>query len=317
MRNRVISILFCVLLAVGIGASVILPDKYYSESEKRTLKQFPELSAEEIFEGKFCDEIENYLADQFPLRNGWVTLKTITDRVSGKNEIGGVYFAADDYLIEAHKSLPSKQAKTNIAALKMLSERLLEQNINMQVMLVPTASYILSEKLPLYAPNANQRTVIEYAKQQGLNIIDVTEALAAHSDEYIYYKTDHHWTSLGAYYAYAEWVRSKGDNPEPVNAWSKRELCDNFRGTTYSKVNYPFAPYDTIDAYYTHENHKVDYNNGEYITDSIYEEKYLGGSDRYAVFFNSNQAIIKISGNGSGKLLSSRIPMRIALHSLQ
>lgn len=303
MRNKVISILFCLMIAAGIGASVVLPDKYYSESEKRTLKQFPNLSAEEIFEGSFGDEIEQYLADQFPARDGWVTVKTITDRFSGKTESNGVYFADDGYLIEAHKSLPSKQAKANVAALKMLSDRLAEQSITMNIMLVPTASQILADKLPPFAPNANQKAVIEYARKQGLNMVDVTEALAAHKNEYIYYKTDHHWTSLGAYYAYAEWVRSKGETPEPLSAWTKRELCDNFRGTTYSKVNYPFAPYDTIDAYFKSEKHTVDYNGGNYITDSIFEEKYLNGSDQYAVFFNSNQATTKISGNGNGKLL--------------
>ena len=273
MRNKVISILFCVMLAAGIGASAILPDKYYSESEKRTLKQFPSLTAEEIFDGKLSDEIEQYLAEQFPARDGWVTVKTLAELASGKREIGGVFFADDGYLIEAHKSLPSKQAKTNIAALKMLSDSLAKSNIEMRVILAPTASQILSEKLPPFAPNANQSAVIEYARKQGMNVVDVTGALSGHKDEYIFYKTDHHWTSLGAYYAYAEWRRAKGETPEP------------------------------IDAYFKREKHEVNYNNGEYVTDSIFEEKFLNGSDRYAVFFNSNQAVTKINGSGSGKIL--------------
>lgn len=273
MRNKVISILFCVMLAAGIGASAILPDKYYSESEKRTLKQFPSLTAEEIFDGKLGDEIEQYLAEQFPARDGWVTVKTLAELASGKREIGGVFFADDGYLIEAHKSLPSKQAKTNIAALKMLSDSLAKSNIEMRVVLAPTTSQILSEKLPQFAPNANQSAVIEYARKQGLNVVDVTGALAGHKDEYIFYKTDHHWTSLGAYYAYAEWRRAKGETPEP------------------------------IDAYFKREQHEVNYNNGEYVTDSIFEEKFLNGSDQYAVFFNSNQAVTKINGSGSGKIL--------------
>lgn len=213
MRNKVISILFCVLLAAGIGASAILPDKYYSESEKRTLKQFPTLTAEEIFDGKLSDEIEQYLAEQFPARDSWVTVKTLAELASGKREIGGVFFADDGYLIEAHKSLPSKQAKTNIAALKMLSDSLAKSNIEMRVILAPTASQILSEKLPPFAPNANQSAVIEYARNQGLNVVDVTGALSGHKDEYIFYKTDHHWTSLGAYYAYAEWRRARVKRP--------------------------------------------------------------------------------------------------------
>lgn len=207
------------------------------------------------------------------------------------------------FVIEAHETLPAKQAKKNIAALKALSDSLAAQRITMKVMLVPTASEILSDKLPAFAPNADQHSVIEYAKRQGLDVVDVTEALSEHKDEYIYYKTDHHWTSLGAYYAYAEWVRSKVETPAPLSEWTKRELCNDFRGTTFSKVNYPFAPYDTIDAYFKQESHTVDYNGGDYITDSIYEEKFLDGSDKYAVFFNSNQSTTKISGNGEGKLL--------------
>ena len=303
MRNKVITALFCGMLAAGIITGLVLPDKYYSETEKRTLKQFPDISADEIFDGNFGDDIEEYLADQFPGRNGWVTIKTIADRVSGKTESNGVYFAADDYLIEAHENLPAKQAKKNIAALKALSDRLAAQGITMKVMLVPTASEVLSDKLPAFAPNADQHSVIEYAKKQGLDVVDVTGALSEHSDEYIYYRTDHHWTSLGAYYAYAEWVRSKGGTPAPLSDWTKCVLCEDFRGTTYSKVNYPFAPYDTIDAYYRQENHAVDYNGGDYVTDSIYEEKFLDGSDKYAVFFNSNQSTTKVTGNGEGKLL--------------
>lgn len=291
------------MLVAGIIIGAIMPDKYYSETEKRTLKQFPQISSDEIFSGNFGNDIEKYLADQFPGRNGWVTIKTLADRVSGKTESNGVYFAADDYLIEAHEKLPAKQAKKNIAALKTLSDSLATQGIMMKVMLVPTASEVLSDKLPAFAPNADQHSVIEYAKKQGLDVVDVTEALSEHEDEYIYYKTDHHWTSLGAYYAYAEWVRSKGGTPAPLSDWTKCELCEDFRGTTYSKVNYPFAPYDTIDAYYKQESHTVDYNGGDYVTDSIYEGKFLDGSDKYAVFFNSNQSTTKVTGNGEGKLL--------------
>ena len=121
--------------------------------------------------------------------------------------------------------------------------------------------------------------------------------------EYVFYKTDHHWTSLGAYYAYAAWMRDKGETSKPLSDWTKETLCDDFHGTTYSKVNYPFAPYDEIDAYYTTERHGVDYNGGNYVTDSIYERKFLNGSDQYAVFLNSNQATTAVYGGGEGKLL--------------
>ena len=162
MKNKVISILFCLILIGGIGISAAMPDKYYSENEKRTLKQFPTVSWEEIYSGKFGNEIEKYLADQFPGRNGWVTVKTITERMSGKKESGGVYFAKDSYLIEAFTGYKTKQCIENIEAIKQLSDTLAQNGITLRVMLVPTASSILSDKLPRYAPNADQKQIIEY-----------------------------------------------------------------------------------------------------------------------------------------------------------
>ena len=303
MRNKVVTILFCLILIAGIVGHLFTSDKYYSEHEKRTLKQFPSVTWSNIRSGKFGSEIEKYLADQFPWRDGWVTVKTLAERASGKKESGGVYFCKDDYLIEIHESFNEEQCTANVAALKNLTDALQEQGITLRVMLVPTASRILSDKLPAFAPDADQDRIIGYAKEQGLNIVDVTESLLDHKEEYIYYKTDHHWTSLGAFYAYAAWRQATGRTPSPISAWTKETLCDNFRGTTYAKVNYPFAPYDIIEAFYKTEHHRVDYNSGNYIADSIYERKYLDGSDQYAVFLNSNQATAVVSGDGEGRLL--------------
>ena len=303
MRSKIISILFGLLIAAGTLALVLVPDKYYSESEKRTLKQFPEVSWKNIRSGKFGDDFEGYLEDQFPLRDSWVTLKTFAERASGKKENNGVYFAKDDYLIEVHTGFQAKQTTANVNAINMLQETLKEKDIPLQVMLVPTAGHILRDKLPAYAPSADQQKVIEFAEQLGVSTLDITDTLLQHKDEYIFYKTDHHWTSLGAYYAYAAWMEARGKTAEPLSAWQKEVLSTNFHGTTYAKVNDPFIPYDEIDAYYKAEKHEVNYNNGDYITDSIYERKYLSGSDQYATFLNSNQATTVVQGGGSGKLL--------------
>ena len=303
MKSKLIPILFCLLLAAGAVTHAVTADKYYSEAEKRTLKQFPALSWKDIRSGKFGDAMEEYLADQFPARNGWVTVKTLSEKLSGKKESGGVYFADDGWLIEIQTGFPYDSPMANLKAVKKLQDALAEKGVTLRVMLVPTAAAILSDKLPACAPNARQSAVIDIAKEQGLNVVDVTDARTEHKDEYIYYKTDHHWTSLGSYYAYAAWMEARGKAAEPISAWKREQLCDNFRGTTYSKVNDPFAPYDTIDAYYKDVPHTVDYNGGDYVTDSIYERKYLEGTDQYAVFFNSNQSTTVVSGGGTGKCL--------------
>lgn len=300
MRNKILTSLFCLLLAAGVLSGLLLPDKYYSETEKRTLTQKTAISIADFPSGKMGTEIEKYLADQFPMRNGWITVKTLAQRLSGKTEISGVYFGKDGYLIDAFTSYNRKQYQANLQALKQLSERI---SVPMDVMLIPTAAQILSDKLPAYAPNLDQKELLVYAQKLGLSTVDVFDALSDHKDEYIYYKTDHHFTSLGAYYCYAAWMQAQGKTAEPIYAWQSQVLCDNFRGTTYNKVNDPFAPYDTITAYYKTLQHAVNYNNGNYMTDSIYERKYLSGKDQYATFLNSNQSTTVVSGNGEGKLL--------------
>ena len=300
MRNKILTALFCLLLAAGVLSGLLLPDKYYSETEKRTLTQKDTISISNLPNGKMGTELEKYLADQFPLRDGWITVKTLAERISGKTEISGVYFGKDGYLIDAFTSYNRKQYQANLQALKQLSQRI---SVPMDVMLIPTAAQILSDKLPAYAPNLDQKELLADAQKLGLSTVDVFDTLSDYKDEYIYYKTDHHFTSLGAYYCYAAWMQAQGKTAEPISAWQSQVLCDNFRGTTYNKVNDPFAPYDTITAYYKTLQHAVNYNNGNYVTDSIYERKYLSGKDQYATFLNSNQSTTVVSGNGEGKLL--------------
>ena len=303
MRNKVISILFILMLFAGAAAHLIMPDRVYSESEKRNLQQVPSASVASVLSGKFGSELETYLADQFPGRDNWVAAKTICERLSGKRESGGVYYADDGYLIEIYRSFNGKQTSANVAAVRALQDAMDEAGIPMRTMLVPTTSHILSEKLPPYAPTADQQSVADYAARRGLRLVPVTDALAEHRDEYIYYKTDHHWTSLGAYYAYAAWMCAKDLTPAPLTDWTKETLSTEFRGTTYNKVNDPWAAHDTIDAYYRNPAHSVDYNRGYYVTDTIYERRYLEGRDQYGVFLNSNQETTVITGPGTGKLL--------------
>ena len=303
MRNKWISLLFCLLLFGGAALHFLSADRYYSEQEKRTLRQFPELTEKSFFSGKFGNEFESYLADQFPGRDGWVTVKTVTERALGKRESGGVYFADDHYLIEIHRSFSETQTAANLDAVKTLQDALAQEGIPLSLMLVPTASQILSDKLPPYAPNADQQAVIELAREKGLNVTDVTEALSARREEYIYYRTDHHWTSLGAYYAWAAWQTARGRTPDPVSAWTVETLCENFLGTTYAKTGDPFAVCDTIEAWYKEEAHAVNYNDGYELAESLYARKYLEGSDQYAVFLNSNQSVTVVEGGGEGRLL--------------
>ena len=300
MRNKIITSFFCLLLAVSTLAGLLLPDRYYSEREKRTLTQKPKFTVANFISGEFSDELEKYLTDQVPLRDDWVTLKIYLELAVGKRESGGVYIGRDKYLMDKFTSYSKKQLAANAAALAELQKKLAAEGISMDTILVPVAAQVLTDKLPAYAPVADYAAILEVLTDAGVDTVDMLTALAAHSGENIYYRTDHHWTSLGAYYAYCAW---RGIEPN-VDEWTQEILCDNFHGTTWNKVPLPSVPAEEITAWYKHINRSVSYNNSQYETDSIYERKYLSGSDQYAVFLNSNHAQTVIEGSGkSGKLL--------------
>ncbi len=300
MRNKIITSFFCLLLAVSTLAGLLLPDRYYSEREKRTLTQKPKFTVADFISGEFSDELEKYLTDQVLLRDDWVTLKTYMELAAGKRESGGVYIGKDKYLMDKFISYSKKQVSVNAEALADLQKRLAAEGISMNTILVPMAAQVLTDKLPTYAPVADYAAILQVLTDAGVDTTDVLSALAAHSNENIYYRTDHHWTSLGAYYAYCAW---RGIQPN-ADEWTQEVLCNNFHGTTWNKVPLPSVPAEEITAWYQHPTRHVSYNNGQYETESIYERKYLDGHDQYAVFLNSNQAQTVIEGSGnSGKLL--------------
>ena len=264
------------------------------------MTQKPKFTVADFISGEFSGELEKYLTDQVPLRDGWVTMKTYMELAIGKRESGGVYLCKDQYLMDKFTSYSKKQLAANAAALADLQEKLAAEGVSMNTILVHMAAQVLTDKLPAYAPAADYAAIFQVLTDAGVDTVNVWSTLAAHSGENIYYRTDHHWTSLGAYYAYCAW---RGIQPN-ADEWTQEILCGNFRGTTWNKVPLPTVPAEEIAAWYKHINRSVSYNNGQYETDSIYERKYLSGSDQYAVFLNSNQAQTVIEGSGkSGKLL--------------
>ena len=217
--NRTVSVnvtLMFLVLVFGIAAAtVIKPQNERSETENRSLAMRPSFSIGTLLSGQFAKDYESYLSDQFIGRDGWITLKTDFELATGKKEISGVYFAKDGYLIESHEgSFTTDQAKANISLLasfaKKQSETLGADHVT--VMIVPNAVDILREKLPAFAQPYDEETYISLVRAalpDGV-FFDTGKILNAHKDEEIYYRTDHHWKTLAAWYVYQAWAKEKG-----------------------------------------------------------------------------------------------------------
>ena len=218
------------------------------------------------------------------------------------NVIPGVYFGKDGYLIEKH-TLNNDQLETNLGHIETFLKKYSDK-FSVRVLIAPTASLTLSDKLPLFAPVWDQDAMLDRVAELG-SFVDCRDVLAEHKDEYIYYRADHHWTTLGAYYAYTELCTSLGIEPYAYEEFNKCVLSDKFVGTLAAKVNMK-TENDELFTLERDVSVTVSYplSPGKETTNTLYEEKHLSTSDKYSTFLDGNQPMVDITtSTKNGKTL--------------
>ena len=308
--KRLPGVIFMVLLLGLAGKEALSHQRTYSPVEKRELQTRPEISITKVLDGRFQKKYESYLRDQFPGRDHWVSFQTDMELFMGKNEIHNVYIGKNHYLLEHYteKEFDPQQISKNLQALEKFVGKA-KQNADVHVMMVPTKSWILREKLPAFAPHYKEQKFYD-ALQQKLEkedvLISVEPVLDAHKEEEIYYRTDHHWTTLGAWYAYEQYTKAVGGDLQRAQGKKKfRCISKDFYGTTYAKINYARQA-DKIEIYEPADKLRVVYNMGEKKIKTLYDVSFLKTADQYSVFTGGNQAVLEITGgikNGKTLLL--------------
>lgn len=291
---------FLILIFSLAGMGLTAEEKTYSATEKRELQTKPKAKAKTIKNGKFQKKYEAYLSDQFPARDDWVQLQTRVSRLLGKKEANGVYFGKDDYLLERYdaKDFGKKQRRKNMDALAGFVQST-RKRADVKVMMVPTKTWVMREMLPLFAPTFDEQIFYDELEQALAAdapdvLVPVTDVLEENDDMYMYYRTDHHWTTYGASYAYDAYVEATGGNVDR-DKHKYTVVSDDFYGTTYAKVHQA-AQADKIMIYEPKRPLSVVYNLGEKETDSLYEMEHLETEDKYRVFTGGNQPLLEITG---------------------
>ena len=298
--------LFLGFLGVLSLLSIVTPQKAFSDSENRYFQKKPEFSVKSLLNGSYGEKYEQYLSDQFPGRNVWIGMKVTTERLALQEDVNGVYFGKDGYLIEKFdtEDLEGEQLNKNIgklAAFMGAAEKSLGKD-HVRVMLVPSASQIITERLPFLAAPYDQGRVIEMLcrslKEAGGSretVLPAEEYLKRYREEALYYRTDHHWTARGAYLGYRLWAESVGLTPWTEEMFDIQTVNSEFHGTVYSKLNVPWR-YDTIEVWQPKEekDYRVSFDGEPKEYDSLYFPGALEGKDKYAVYLDGNHAITKI-----------------------
>lgn len=277
--QRITAIIFCVFLA-GLGIlHILLPDRTFSPVENRTLAQKPEFSWAALADGSYTAGLETYLEDQFPLRDGWMGLKNRWEYLLGKREFHGVYLCGDTLI---HKIEDANRAEQNIGYLRRLTEN---TELPVYVGLIPTAAEVWKDRLPDGAENFDQAAYLERMKAEvpGAVWVDVAGSLADHAGEPVFYRTDHHWTSLGAYYGYCTLMEAMEE--EPARLGEASVVSEAFNGTLYSTSGVHWLEPDVIERYISGET--VTVQDGE-TTHGLYVDRFLEEKDKYASFLGGN-----------------------------
>ena len=302
------------LFFVGLFVlDMVTPDRTYSELENTTLSQRPaltQLSAKGL--NSYFTAYTKYVKDQVFGRDAWISLQSVVETtVLQKEQSGGILLGREHMMFPRTFSLLSSEERTlpkNTAALESLCQRY-PGKVN--VLLAPAASVIYPENVPTHAPLLDEGSYLDQlsaaVQAAGGRFVDVRNTLTAHKSEYIYYRTDHHWTSLGAYYAYSQLCEALGLVPFDTAAHTAL-TADGFYGTHYSKARPWNAVPDTI-TYYDLPNRLTIYNvtaagqptDG---TDTgLYDTDKLKVYDKYAMFLHGNNGLSRVQGDGTGRIL--------------
>ena len=263
--------LFAVILLTVPIVTIALPKQERSENENRTLAKFPDIvnhtkmdKAENLGdvlgairwddittrdEDSWMDKFETYFSDHLVGREEWVRARNEMEKLAGKKEINGVY-TVDDQMIQAFKTYDKSDVESSLNAMNRFAET--HPDIQVSFMMAPTVQELYTSKIPTYAGYLSEKTFIDecYKKMNGISTVDCLSYLTEHSSEYVFYRTDHHWTSLGAYYAYCAAAKTLGYSAYTLDQFNIETASSSFRGTLYSKTLDNGVTPDSIDYFH-------------------------------------------------------------------
>ena len=291
----------------GIGLfNSLKEDVTFSEFENRPLAQFPEFTINHLIDGTFTKEFETYVSDQFIGKTFWTGLKAKAAQAVFKQENNDVYFGKDGYLFNKSEGL-TKQLHKNIATVNDFQEK--NPALPITFLLAPTSVDLYPEKLPAFAKTGLHEEIATAVKKQlkpTIHFVDPLGQLQKMKASSIYFRTDHHWTTLGAFYSYQAVAKEMGLIPYALNDFQIEAVSTNFYGTFYAKANDHFVPPDTIEKFILKNPIRYEVDSDDKLKmDDLYEETFLQKRDQYSFFLGGNHAktIITSNVNNGQKLL--------------
>ena len=298
VQEKLVGIIFILTLFLFLIINVIVPDREKSVQENRMLATKPKFRLSSLISGDYDEKFEAYMDDQFVGRDMWRKLKVTVDRIGGSRLENGVYIGTNGQLLEQIEVADENHLAANIKAIKSFSES--QSKIPVRMMLVPDAANVLNHSLPSLAKPEDQTQMFSMVRKDlgdSVEWIDVSTELNKHKTEKIYYKTDHHWTTLGAFYAFQAAAPSLGIEGDLSGKYVSYAVSDSFNGMLASKSGVNLGEKEQIDIYVPTEEDTdliVDYVDEGKRSTSLYDSSKLKEKDQYTVFLGGNSFLLDI-----------------------
>ena len=298
VQEKLVGIIFILTLFLFLIINVIVPDREKSVQENRMLATKPKFRLSSLISGDYDEKFEAYMDDQFVGRDMWRKLKVTVDRIGGSRLENGVYIGTNGQLLEQIEVADENHLAANIKAIKSFSES--QSKIPVRMMLVPDAANVLNHSLPSLAKPEDQTQMFSMVRKDlgdSVEWIDVSTELNKHKTEKIYYKTDHHWTTLGAFYAFQAAAPSLGIEGDLSGKYVSHAVSNSFNGMLASKSGVNLGEKEQIDIYVPTEEDTdliVDYVDEGKRSTSLYDSSKLKEKDQYTVFLGGNSSLLDI-----------------------
>ena len=295
--HKIAGVSFIIVLVLFLTINILIHDQEFSEKENRSLTQRPDISLGAVSSGKYMKQFESWQSDQFAFRQFWVVLKTKVSYLEGERKSNGVYKGKDHCLLEEIKEPDKESLEENLEAIHTFHAA--HENIPVYMCLVPNAANVWEDKLPALAVVRNQDEQLAYVQKKlegETNWVDMKKNLVKHKEQDIYYRTDHHWTTLGAFYGYQAFAQAAGLDTKKAEGMKPYAAAGGFNGTLSSMSGYETGYEEPMYFYYSDEMPEVvlQYVQQQTKTATWYDSSKLKEKDKYAMFLGGNYPLIDI-----------------------
>lgn len=291
--DNILIIFLCVcLIFFSVGTVFLSSRERISQVENRPLATFPSFSAEFFFDGSFTADLSDACRDGIPFRPFFLKLRGLSDLFL-RGQVEAVIFGKEGYLIPRGEYANFTLLERNIDFLVGISNYSGEKCVSA---IIPRSIDVCKEFLPIsYCGDGYEAWNVLGDRLGGMGLCSYLSGLSAEGQ--IWYKTDHHWTALGAYHAYCYLGKSLGYSPYSLEDFERVVVCDDFLGSGYSLTGGLSFTRDKIELFrYSGDGDYLVTVDGRVRTEGLYEFSKLNAKDKYGIFLGGNYGQVTITG---------------------